>query len=285
MRILGRVIPALFLSHGAPPLVDDEQWVSQLAAWSAELPRPEAILVVSAHWEAAPLTIGSTTTRNPADVRLLGIPAALLRRHLRRPARPTSRAGRGLMPDSEPSPTTRPPTRPRRSATSPGPRSALSTVMLPAATADQYSERRCRPDPMQLRLEPRPRVAAGHYVRRPAAERAFDRLVRTDQPPRDESRRVGVAVHARRHDSCHGCGRSCARTACGFTLAERTDTSPTWTPRPHSIGDTATAVRVSAVLRDAASTTDDATLAVLARCRRHDRPHRITRRRGASASR
>ena len=43
-------MPALFLSHGAPPLVDDELWVSQLAEWSRELPRPSAILVVSAHW-------------------------------------------------------------------------------------------------------------------------------------------------------------------------------------------------------------------------------------------
>jgi 4,5-DOPA dioxygenase extradiol len=55
----------VYLSHGAPPLVDDERWVSELRQWSAELPRPTAILMVSAHWEAAPLTIGSTTTETP----------------------------------------------------------------------------------------------------------------------------------------------------------------------------------------------------------------------------
>lgn len=55
-------MPAVYLGHGAPPLVDDPLWVSQLQAWSAGLPRPRAILVVSAHWESAPLTIGATTT-------------------------------------------------------------------------------------------------------------------------------------------------------------------------------------------------------------------------------
>jgi 4,5-DOPA dioxygenase extradiol len=68
------VIPALFLSHGAPPLVDDETWVAQLARWAVELPRPDAILVVSAHWEAAPLTIGSTTTETPLTYDFWGFP-------------------------------------------------------------------------------------------------------------------------------------------------------------------------------------------------------------------
>lgn len=55
-------MPALYLSHGAPPLADDPVWPAQLAAWSADLPRPKAILVVSAHWEEAPLALGATTT-------------------------------------------------------------------------------------------------------------------------------------------------------------------------------------------------------------------------------
>ena len=55
-------MPAIYLSHGAPPLADDDVWTSQLAAWSANLPRPESILVVSAHWESAPLTVGATET-------------------------------------------------------------------------------------------------------------------------------------------------------------------------------------------------------------------------------
>ncbi|MBO3744664.1 dioxygenase [Streptosporangiaceae bacterium NEAU-GS5] len=55
-------MPALYLSHGAPPLADDEVWTRQLADWSAAMPRPESILVVSAHWEEAPLTLGATST-------------------------------------------------------------------------------------------------------------------------------------------------------------------------------------------------------------------------------
>jgi 4,5-DOPA dioxygenase extradiol len=55
-------MPALYLSHGAPPLADDPVWPGQLAAWAAGLPRPKAVLVISAHWEDAPLAIGATTT-------------------------------------------------------------------------------------------------------------------------------------------------------------------------------------------------------------------------------
>ncbi|MGO1051245.1 dioxygenase family protein [Crossiella sp. CA198] len=55
-------MPALYLSHGAPMLADDPQWTKELAGWSANLPRPKAILMVSAHWEEAPLALGATTT-------------------------------------------------------------------------------------------------------------------------------------------------------------------------------------------------------------------------------
>jgi 4,5-DOPA dioxygenase extradiol len=53
--------PVLYLSHGAPPLADDARWTAELAAWSAALPRPRDILMVSAHWEAAPVALSSTT--------------------------------------------------------------------------------------------------------------------------------------------------------------------------------------------------------------------------------
>jgi 4,5-DOPA dioxygenase extradiol len=59
---IGARMPALYLSHGAPPLVDDHLWTSELRALSADLPTPTAILIVSAHWESAPLMLGATET-------------------------------------------------------------------------------------------------------------------------------------------------------------------------------------------------------------------------------
>nr|BFE32901.1 class III extradiol ring-cleavage dioxygenase [Actinomadura rugatobispora] len=52
----------LYLSHGAPPLADDAEWTARLARWAADLPRPASILMVSAHWEEAPATVGATRT-------------------------------------------------------------------------------------------------------------------------------------------------------------------------------------------------------------------------------
>src|SRR6266705_633673 len=67
-------MPALYLGHGAPPLVDDPLWVVQLEAWAQALPRPSAILVVSAHWESAPLTIGATADAAPLVYDFYGFP-------------------------------------------------------------------------------------------------------------------------------------------------------------------------------------------------------------------
>jgi 4,5-DOPA dioxygenase extradiol len=97
------VIPALYLSHGAPPLVDNELWVSQLAAWADELPTPTAILVVSAHWESAPLTIGSTSANTPLTYDFWGFPDRYYDTRYDAPGA-VELAGRveSLMPDTEP---------------------------------------------------------------------------------------------------------------------------------------------------------------------------------------
>jgi 4,5-DOPA dioxygenase extradiol len=55
-----RRMPAIFAAHGAPVLLDDEVWMKQLAAWAKAMPRPKSILMVSAHWEERPTTLGAT---------------------------------------------------------------------------------------------------------------------------------------------------------------------------------------------------------------------------------
>jgi len=96
-------MPALFLSHGAPPLVDSELWVSQLQRWAADLPRPTAILVVSAHWESAPLTIGATATGTPLVYDFWGFPQRFYEVTYTAPGAPDlARQVAALMPDNEP---------------------------------------------------------------------------------------------------------------------------------------------------------------------------------------
>jgi 4,5-DOPA dioxygenase extradiol len=55
-------MPTIFLAHGSPMLLDDRQWVGELASWARALPRPRSILMVSAHWEQRPVTLGATET-------------------------------------------------------------------------------------------------------------------------------------------------------------------------------------------------------------------------------
>jgi 4,5-DOPA dioxygenase extradiol len=57
-----REMPVLFAAHGAPMLLDDAAWMRELADWAAAIPRPRAILMISAHWEASPVSIGATST-------------------------------------------------------------------------------------------------------------------------------------------------------------------------------------------------------------------------------
>jgi 4,5-DOPA dioxygenase extradiol len=58
-------MPALYLSHGAPPLFDDTVWMNQLFIWAQRLPKPRAILIVSAHWESAPMMLSSSEPATP----------------------------------------------------------------------------------------------------------------------------------------------------------------------------------------------------------------------------
>jgi len=66
-------MPVIFLAHGAPMLLDDAGWMAELAAWAKVLPRPKAVLMVSAHWDERPLRIG-TITPQPLVYDFYGFP-------------------------------------------------------------------------------------------------------------------------------------------------------------------------------------------------------------------
>jgi len=59
-------MPTGFLAHGSPLRALDAEKGADLRRWGSALPTPQAILVVSAHWERAPLTIG--TVRGGAEL-------------------------------------------------------------------------------------------------------------------------------------------------------------------------------------------------------------------------
>src|SRR5688500_4207964 len=66
-------LPALSLGHGAPPLLEDRQWMTGLGEWAAGLPRPTPILIVSAHWQTASIAL-SSTRRVPLVYDFYGFP-------------------------------------------------------------------------------------------------------------------------------------------------------------------------------------------------------------------
>ena len=58
-------MPALYIGHGAPMLLDDPIWSGELIQVAQDLPRPKAILIVSAHWESAPITLSNAEANTP----------------------------------------------------------------------------------------------------------------------------------------------------------------------------------------------------------------------------
>ena len=58
-------MPALYIGHGAPMLLDDELWTSQLRDIAAKIEKPQAIVMVSAHWESEPITLSNPEANTP----------------------------------------------------------------------------------------------------------------------------------------------------------------------------------------------------------------------------
>jgi 4,5-DOPA dioxygenase extradiol len=46
-------MPVIFAAHGAPILLDDAAWMSELATWAESMPKPKGILMISAHGRSA----------------------------------------------------------------------------------------------------------------------------------------------------------------------------------------------------------------------------------------
>jgi 4,5-DOPA dioxygenase extradiol len=95
-------MPSLYIGHGAPPLLEHDQWRSELANWSADLPIPKAILIISAHWESAPLMVGATAPA-PLIYDFYGFPEEYYNLQYAAPGAPElAKRIAGLMPDTEP---------------------------------------------------------------------------------------------------------------------------------------------------------------------------------------
>jgi len=88
----GRPMPVIFAAHGAPILLDDAEWMSELAAWAHAMPKPKAILMISAHWEQRPTALGATTTV-PLVYDFYGFPAHYYRTEYPSPGAPELAAG------------------------------------------------------------------------------------------------------------------------------------------------------------------------------------------------
>ena len=96
-------LPAVYLSHGAPPLFDDGLWIRQLFHWAQSLPKPKAILIVSAHWEDAPLALSASAAHTPLVYDFSGFhPRYYQMRYDTPDATTLAHRVAASMPDSEP---------------------------------------------------------------------------------------------------------------------------------------------------------------------------------------
>lgn len=96
-------LPALYLGHGAPPLLDDGPWIRQLFDWAQSLPKPKAILIVSAHWEEAPLAVSAAEANTPLVYDFGGFRPRYYRLQYPTPdASALARRVAALMPDTAP---------------------------------------------------------------------------------------------------------------------------------------------------------------------------------------
>jgi 4,5-DOPA dioxygenase extradiol len=101
-------MPVIFAAHGAPVLLEDAAWMAELAGWARAMPKPEAILVISAHWDERPATLGATQAV-PLVYDFYGFPERFYRTRYQAPGAPELAArvrellgGRGMQVADDP---------------------------------------------------------------------------------------------------------------------------------------------------------------------------------------
>ena len=96
-------LPALYIGHGAPMLLDDALWTSQLSQIANNLEKPKAILIVSAHWESAPITLSNPLAGTPLVYDVSGFDQKFYQMTYESPdAQELAKKVVALMPDTEP---------------------------------------------------------------------------------------------------------------------------------------------------------------------------------------
>jgi 4,5-DOPA dioxygenase extradiol len=96
-------LPALYIGHGAPMLLDDALWTSQLSQIASSLEKPKAILIVSAHWESAPITLSNPLAGTPLVYDFSGFDSKFYQMTYESPdAQELAKKVAALMPDTEP---------------------------------------------------------------------------------------------------------------------------------------------------------------------------------------
>jgi 4,5-DOPA dioxygenase extradiol len=111
------LMPVIFAAHGAPYYTGEDGAMvafdntnphglatlfSELHTWAKSIPRPSSVLMVSAHWEARPLTIGATRTV-PLVYDFYGFPEPFYRVEYPAPGAPElAQRVRELVGDSQP---------------------------------------------------------------------------------------------------------------------------------------------------------------------------------------
>lgn len=102
-HLLMSSMPALYIGHGAPMLLDDPLWTSELRAISARVQKPKAIVIVSAHWESQPVTLSNPAANTPLVYDFSGFDRKFYEMTYNSPdATELSHLVASMMPDNEP---------------------------------------------------------------------------------------------------------------------------------------------------------------------------------------